>query len=550
VTGGGRTEHRLYDSFGVVAATWDGHEGVTRVRRNAFGDRAVEELPTGARVERAYWTDGTVKRETVTDADGALLGDIESDTTSFGALATLREHLTVEVPPAPAETRLTEYRYDASGKRIATLVRGLGWETLGYDAEERLVRREDAAGNVETYGHDGGVPWPSSQELLPKEGGIKTTTIRRDSGGNPLETHVTGVGVDLLVGQRWDEAGNLLGESLGGSPRSQFAWDSLGKLLSSTRPGGSAHTAEWDLDGLLLKRRVFADAGTWQTTYTWDAATGRLQRIDHPDGTSDQMVLYDPDGALRARIDRDGNGIAYNLLDAANRVRRIDVSPGPSGTFAYNLTLAYDGLSRVTRAEREGSVASRVERKYDVGGRLQTVLLGTGIGEARTYDGWDGLSRVEMAGGRVGHTGGLTMEREFVDPLRRPTLERLSEGAESLTAIRSGWPGLALGSVTTTFGLSQGDEQTTPGYLSGVSFGTSSARWGDLTRTYRPGDAFVSRRDRTGTSPPASAGAGSRMPSCASRRPNRLASRPSGRKSVGPASSTSSAARGRPTLSG
>jgi YD repeat-containing protein len=111
-----------YDARSRVVLTTDGHEGVWQGRYDAWGNLYRETDSTGAVVRRRFDQAGNPIEETVFDADplstpGArVLSDVKSSFNSFGAMERMVQALAEPVGSAPAQLRVTENVFDASGR--------------------------------------------------------------------------------------------------------------------------------------------------------------------------------------------------------------------------------------------------------------------------------------------------------------------------------------------------------------------------------------------------------------------------------------------------
>jgi YD repeat-containing protein len=510
-TTGSGLKRRLYDEGERLTFTTDGHEGIWRAKHNAFGEIYEEKLPTGSTLTRAYNLAGKVKSEKLTDATGKLLSHTEYKWTSWGAPRVMTEHLVKGEAGNPDEVRVTTNSYDKNGRLQAVWVGPT--ESLGgsarlvlaheYDEESRVIKRFDAAVNIEKIRYGEGSLWPASVVFVDgaTDKTLETFFDLRDALGNVLFQHRSD-GMTMLA--EYDQRGNLLSRVTGAGSRFIFEWDGEGKLTSMTSPSLGRLTLSYDLDGRIRKRSVFGEASPWITEYRYDTAhSGRPLSVLYPDGTSETYDGYDPDDILRTWKTRYGH-VVTNQVDAANRLLSMTPSGGPASVKSYPMAFAYDGASRLTKAEKTGIAKADVAISgYDLGGRPTSTDLGTGANIESLFNTWDDPEEVRALSVIAGE--GLPIFQRQFDAMSRPTRSALSDNAGVVPpAVKIGWQGIAsLGRVATETGgpFSVDHQYVSPGRLDKIAHGPEAKSWGSLLFGYRGGDGY--KESRTANSPSA-----------------------------------------------
>ncbi len=242
-----------------------------------------------------------------------------------------------------------------------------------FDPLNRKTRMVDPAGQVTDYGYD------SRHNLSYTADGRR---ISEDQPGNTVVTLFDGVNRPMQVERFLTESG------MGGS-------NSIGSIVTQTLYDDSSRlVAQID------------DAGN-QTSYQYDPLN-RATKITYADGSFHSME-YDPQSNVTRKVDANGTVVVreYDLLD-----RNISNSITPATGVDSNLvseSFAYDGLSRMVRAEDSDAI---VLREFDSLSNLVRESI-NGREVRVVYDG-EGNSLETV------YPGGRTIRRTF-DELERAT---------------------------------------------------------------------------------------------------------------------------------
>ncbi|CAM2068617.1 Ig-like domain-containing protein [Sulfidibacter corallicola] len=239
-----------------------------------------------------------------------------------------------------------------------------------YDTANRLQTTIDAAGNQEVYTYD------ANDNLI-----IQSSVEKTDLGGDDevfvqiltydnLDRRIRvedGSGNISLIG--YDSRSNvtLLTDALGNEVRALF--DGLDRTVEIRRSLSDDGTGSGNPLGEIVTRKVYdhahrivarEDGNGNLCNYTYDGLD-RLLTTTLADGTI-HSYSYDVHHNIISQTDANGSRIdtQYDLLD---RKTRLDVTPGNDVDDATTFeTFAWDGLSRLVRAENDQVV---VTRAYD-----------------------------------------------------------------------------------------------------------------------------------------------------------------------------------------
>jgi len=456
-TGVSGARQRGYDALNRLVFTTDGHEGSWEGAYDLWGRLAHETQPSGAFIEREYDNAGGIKRESVfADATkAAKLAETTFTTTSFGAVGESRE--LISGGASPDAILVTTHTFDGSG-RITDTRRGPdGSQRLEQHLEfepgtGRTLRSTDAIGNQMSYVYGGTLPWANqivtSEPAASSQPAVTTTTtLTYDALGRVVHEDRAGTVID----RAFDEAGNLLSSSTGGSNQLTTTYDSRGLARSVSKPGiGGLVATGYDPDGRLLATNVAREGGATETTVTTYDASGRMATRTRP-GSLTERFTYNSDDTLAIWTTRLANTAGEQLViahgyDAANRlVSRAPANPQsfddahrPAGLAPVDGgdVMTYDPFGRLTSSgmrpqagaaspdpatlvtyggydtrglpatERVGfwPAGSVIERHYGTFGNTIATLLPQGIaagsgfaGHAQTFDGLDRLTSVTQA---------------------------------------------------------------------------------------------------------------------------------------------------------
>lgn len=323
--------------------------------------------------------------------------------------------------------------YDADGNKTEALDANGHKTTFTYDAAGNRLSATDPTGRTFrwTYNADRDVMSASTPSS-------KTTTIERDTKGNPT-----------AVSRTWS----------GGTQRVSMAYDARGQLVTLIDPLQNATTFTYDEAG---NQRSRTDATGAKTTATFDD-NSRVVTVASPRGNADGAAA----GSHTTTITRDRFGRATKVRDALGRETETK----------------YDANGNVISVT--DAVGRKTEAVYDAENQLVTEILGDGSTRRASYDelgaviaqiNGDGktTSYVRDKAGRVTDT---------VDPLNRRTLTRYDAQGNVTNVVD------ALGR-TTTYSYDDADR------LTGVSSGTAATT---ATYSYDTDGRRASMTDRDGT---------------------------------------------------
>jgi YD repeat-containing protein len=260
------------------------------------------------------------------------------------------------------KTNAVTYTYDAVGNRIA--VTSLERSDLGnppqvfttrytYDALNRPTRVMDNVSNVVQYAYDSRnnpvlATDPLGLTTRHEYDGLNRQVIwvkdMNTNGASPTDKN------DIIVRQVWDDSSRLVQQIDNNGNITRYSYDGLNRLVRTALADGTVVSNMFDVfDNVVMTR----DANS-------------------------NIVNY-----------------AYDLL---NRVTNKMILPGPG--VSSNTTFerfAYDGLSRLVRAQNDGSTA---EFQYDSLGNMARQLT-SGKTNTATFDGVGNLLSCVYPGGRA-----------------------------------------------------------------------------------------------------------------------------------------------------
>ncbi|MCB9718926.1 MAG: type II toxin-antitoxin system death-on-curing family toxin [Myxococcales bacterium] len=202
----------------------------------------------------------------------------------------------------------TVYEWGAYG--VVTAVTNARGETTRYEHDDRLRR----TATIGAMGH--------------------AERVEYDERSNPVRMVAPG-GAQTFI--EYDEHDQPLALTTPRGGRWRWSYDALGRLTSEVDPLGAQTLYRYEGGRLVA---VDDPAGA-RTQLAYDAA-GNLERVTHPDGTT-QHWEHDALGRAVAEIDAKGNRRVW-AFDGAGRVVRVEE---PDGNIRQ---LEYDGEGNVVRA--------------------------------------------------------------------------------------------------------------------------------------------------------------------------------------------------------
>ena len=230
-----------------------------------------------------------------------------------------------------------------------------------YDGFDRLVRMSDNVGNTSTFGYDS----------------RNNPTLSIDALDNVVHLRYDGLSRLISMTRVLTEDGTGA-TPMRDSITTMQSWDDSGRLVEQVDDNGNV------------------------TAYAYDALD-RPARVVYADETETEYVR-DVHGNVTSIVDANGT-VWTTSYDALNRLVRADVVPGAAVSDETTfLQFAYDGLSRVVRAEDDDSV---VTTGYD---SLSSVMRDTlqGFTTSALYDGLGNQTVLRYPSGRtldIAHDG-------------------------------------------------------------------------------------------------------------------------------------------------
>lgn len=325
---------------------------------------------------------------------------------------------------SPTPRDLTaRFEYDAASNLIKAfdeLNRQATWE---YDKAERLVAMVDPAGNRIEVDLDkaGNAITTRSIEIQPSGGPITvTSTAAYDALGRQTKAID---GLQNTTTFTYDARNNVRFAIDPESFVTESVYDGLDRLTKQSRPEGITVTYGYDKSSRLVS---YKDALSQETTYSYDALD-RLTGVRYADQTQ-ETYGYDLSYNLRQITDANGNVITQTF-DPANRLTGRTASLGVGVIGPGNESYAYDGLSRMTRAQSGSTVTeiafdslSRSVRERNAGREI-----------AYEYDDVGNPTRLEYPSAFA--------VRQSYDALNRPTSIGPVNGTSFVEAVGYTWRG-------------------------------------------------------------------------------------------------------------
>jgi len=251
---------------------------------------------------------------------------------------------------------------------------------LGYDAAQRLVKVQDAAGNYIQYSLNGagkkiqedtrdatGILKRSLQRVFDQFGQVETLT---DSNANPTDFS-------------YDAAGNATGTTDAQGSITTDTYDALNRLTQSLQDvGGIAASTQFKYDALDNLTEVTDPKGL-KTTYSYDGL-GQLRATTSPD-TGTTQRSYDEAGNLKTSSDARGVTTTY-AYDALNRMTsKIYPSQGEDVSYTYDTVPAACAAGESFSIGRLSSMANASGRTDYCYNRFGDVVRKAQITNGKTF---------------------------------------------------------------------------------------------------------------------------------------------------------------------
>ncbi|MFD5872478.1 LamG-like jellyroll fold domain-containing protein [Streptomyces sp. NPDC060322] len=476
--GGNRTDY-AYDEIGRPLSTT-----APEVRTESAGSTATVSRPT---TYTGYDTFGAVTESV--DALGSI------NRTTYDRLgrtlsATAPEYRAPDA--AQAVTPRVSYAYDALGNTVESTDPRGGVTSYTYDRQNRLTTKKVPVGQDDERG-EWSYTYTRTGQLLSV---TDPTGARAETTYDDLDRPVTSTAIErkpqpgaFTTRNTYDDAGNVVRQTLPGGGTSDFVYDSLGQLTRATDPSRVVTQLGYDMSG----REVRTTDGQGRTSAKMYDTLGRLVEDSDLDAANSPIrevaYGYDTSGNLTSATDPLGGVTSYEY-DALGRLtsQREPVTDDKSITtsFGYdalgNRTRYTDGRGNTTlytlntlgrtesviepATERDPGLADRTwTTSYDVEGRPVKVAAPGGVVRERAYD---------RAGLLVGETGSGAESETAAKTFRYDAAGRLT---------RASAPG---GDNTYTY-----DDRGALLEAAGPS--------GDATYAYNSDGLLISRTDAAGT---------------------------------------------------
>ncbi len=316
------------------------------------------------------------------------------------------------VPGAPssADTNvITRFTYDRVGNLLSITDPNGNTTSFTYDALDRLIREESAAGQVTTYAYD------ALGNLIQMTNPRGFSVSFSYDAANRLASVTNPLGQTTRF--RYDANGNLIAMTDPAGIVTAYRYDDLDRLealIQNERPGEAASSAQnvttrfaYDLAGNL--RFVYDPRGRYVTEHQYDADMRRVRTIDAEGGVT--VFTYDRVNNLIAMTDANGH-TTTSAYDGRDRLVQITNPEGHAVRFAYDqldrlirITDArgftsvyeYDGLDRVARFINNLGGVWRYQ--YDAAGNLLAETDANGHTTTYAYDAvYRLLSRTDAEG--------------------------------------------------------------------------------------------------------------------------------------------------------
>ena len=264
----------------------------------------------------------------------------------------------------------TATTYDGVGNVIGVTEPNLNAITNTYDALNRMIQMTDSAGAVSTYSYDN-----EGNRLSYADGNGNTTTYTYDAV-NRLLTTTDPLGKTTTTA--YDPVGNPLQMTDRNGNVTTMTYDAINRRLSTTDALGNVTQWQYDPVGNLTR---MTDADTHATQYAYDPVNRRITET-YADSTT-RNYTYDGVGNVLTRTDQLGQVTDYAYSDLYYLTSRT-YSSGPNDTFTYDLsgrmltgqrgswpvTFSYDGADRLVQTVQNGQTISYV---YNIPGRTRTL---------------------------------------------------------------------------------------------------------------------------------------------------------------------------------
>lgn len=316
------------------------------------------------------------------------------------------------------EWSYTSYEYDASGRLIKESEPHKGspsqWNVTNFDEYSRIVSQQLYTGRNVTSTYSG-----LSNTI---NDGVKNVTTTLDALGNTIKVVDPGGTIDYTYhasGQlkSADYGGNLVTVGVDGWGRKTslndpsagnytYKYNNYGELLEQTSPKGTT-TYQYDGEGKVTSKTITGEFTDLSLTYEYhEATTKQLKKIEGTDNlNAGRTYLYEYfyDTYERPKKITENTGLAsfeYEITydPTYGRVWKETQISTLAGGISKTITTRneYDTSGILTEIWNDGTPDKLWElSEINARGQELTVNLGNGITQAKTYDAYGYLTKIE-----------------------------------------------------------------------------------------------------------------------------------------------------------
>ena len=413
VNGVSQSKQFSYNANGDVTQITDGEGNRLVMEYDANGNAITQRDEAGNTLKRTYNANNQILSETVflvPDPDGA--GSAQAtlpQTTRYVYDTAGKSHLRFMISP---EGRVTEYRYDAFGQRLAQIEYTASQYTAAGVLESNLNTWVASNNKMQsqrtdwTYDFRGAIATSTTYSSVDssgngsRDGNQAVTTYVYNAAGELLKT-IAPRSAQEVTTYTYDGLGRILTSSNALRQLTTYQYDDAGNKTTQTQANGLLTIRSYDKAGRLVSESQSDAAARSQnlgTTNNYYDANGRLRMTQDPTGVR-QWLFYDNAGRKIGEVD--GNGglteYLYNKNNQLSRTIRHALASLSSG-------LTVDAQGRPTESALALNVntlrpASNAQNQqtwlaYDKAGRLAKTVDGTGAVTETQYDGAGRVSKV------------------------------------------------------------------------------------------------------------------------------------------------------------
>ena len=375
-----------YDGEGKEVCSKDENGNKTRILYNELGLVSSITYPNELREERSYDKDGILEGIEKKQGDKVLykelyeldgLGRITEKRIPTGENSKVvlekytydnrgnvtEESLSYEGDATDVRTITKEYDYES---RIISQTDGEGETTKkSYDAKGNLLTVEDPRQNVASY---------MGEFYMQMEYDAFGRVVKGWTPHTVKRATLTDANVDVVI--EYDAMGNVITRTDKADDSSsvitKYTYSKAGRLQEEQTDG---YTIKYKYDNAGRQTEITAPDGV--KTYKKYDGSGRLIEEQTGNTNAKTKYVYNPNGTLKAKIDRKGNKTEYEY-DCMNQLTKESVSG------LLEKTYTYDSLGRkVSENDKERNLR---EYNYDNLGRIIKEITPEGIKLSYSYD--------------------------------------------------------------------------------------------------------------------------------------------------------------------